>query len=186
MTRGRWLPSFLAVGVMLIYPFVIWLGNEQLEPRYLALFFFLVALSQLFRVNNDCSWLWWTGGVLFLFALALWANALLPLKLYPVLVNAGLLGLFAYSLVVPPTIIERIARAQEADLPAAAVLYTRRVTQIWCVFFAVNGAIALVTAVWMPAVIWTLYNGLIAYLLMGLLFAGEYFARSRFKRRHHA
>ena len=184
MTRVRWSPSFVAVGIMLIYPFVIWLGNEQLEPRYLALFFFLVALSQLFRVKNDCSWLWWTGGVLFLFALALWANALLPLKLYPVLVNAGLLGLFAYSLVVPPTMIERIARAREPDLSDAALIYTRRVTQIWCVFFAVNSLIALCTALWTSAAVWTLYNGLIAYLLIGLLFAGEYCIRWRFKRRH--
>jgi len=186
MTQVHRFLSFLTVGIVLIYPFVIWLGQGQLEARYLALLLLLVALAQLFRVKSDSSWVWWIGGTLLLFALALWADALLPLKLYPVLVNTGLLGLFAYSLVVPPTVIERIARAQEADLPAAAVLYTRRVTQIWCVFFAVNGAIALVTAVWMPAVIWTLYNGLIAYLLMGLLFAGEYFARSRFKRRHHA
>jgi uncharacterized membrane protein len=31
-----------------------------------------------------------------------------------------------------------------------------------------------------------LYNGLIAYLLMGLLLAGEYFIRRRFKRQMHA
>jgi uncharacterized membrane protein len=183
--RVRRVPSFLAVGIVLVYPFVIWLAPEQLEPRYLALLLLLVALVHLSRIKGDASWIGWMGGTLLLLALALWANALLPLKLYPVAVNAGLLGLFAYSLLVPPTMIERIARAREPDLPVAAVAYTRRVTQVWCVFFAVNGIVALFTALWMPAVVWTLYNGVIAYVLMGLLFAGEYCVRWRFKRRHH-
>ncbi len=181
----RRLLSFLTIAIVLIYPLAIWLGQGQLEPRYLALLLLLVALFRLSVVKSDKGWAWWTGGTLLLCALTLWANAPLPLKLYPVLVNAGLLGLFAYSLVVPPTMIERIARAREPDLPVAAVLYTRRVTQVWCVFFAVNGIIALFTALWTPAVVWTLYNGLIAYVLMGLLFAGEYCVRWRFKRRHH-
>jgi uncharacterized membrane protein len=57
------------------------------------------------------------------------------------------------------------------------------VTQVWCWFFSVNGAIALATALWASPAIWTLYNGLIAYLVMGLLFAGEYVVRWHFKRR---
>ena len=32
--------------------------------------------------------------------------------------------------------IERIARLQHPDLPPEGVVYTRRVTQIWCVFFS--------------------------------------------------
>jgi uncharacterized membrane protein len=60
------------------------------------------------------------------------------------------------------------------------------VTQVWCIFFAVNGALALVTALWASAATWSLYNGVIAYLLMGLLFAGEYGVRCHFKRRLNA
>jgi uncharacterized membrane protein len=57
------------------------------------------------------------------------------------------------------------------------------VTQVWCVFFALNGGVALVTALWTSAATWSLYNGFVAYLLMGLLFAGEYAIRCNFKRR---
>jgi uncharacterized membrane protein len=53
-------------------------------------------------------------------------------------------------------------------------------------FFGINGAIALATALWASAAFWSLYNGLIAYMLMGLLFAGEYLVRSHFKRRYDA
>lgn len=75
--------------------------------------------------------------------------------------------------------IERLARLQQPDLPAKGVLYTRRVTQVWCGFFIINGSIAFITAVWASFELWSLYNGLIAYLLMALLFAGEYLIRIR-------
>jgi uncharacterized membrane protein len=100
----------------------------------------------------------------------------LPLKYYPV---------FGYSLIFPPSIIERIARKVETDFPDVAIAYTRRVTQIWCIFFIMNGSIALFTALYASPPIWSIYNGLISYILMGLLFSVEYLYRLSFKRRHH-
>jgi uncharacterized membrane protein len=97
-----------------------------------------------------------------------------------------MLALFGYSLISPPSIIERIARLKEPNLPPAAIHYTRRVTQVWCGFFVINACISLATIFWTTPLIWSLYNGVIAYILMGLLFAGEYFIRKQFKRRHHA
>ena len=111
-------------------------------------------------------------------------NAALPLKLYPALVNAAMLLLFGLSLRFPPTAVERLARLQEPDLPPEAVAYTRRVTQMWCGFFILNGGIAVITALWSSERVWALYNGLIAYVLMGALFAGEWLVRQRVKARH--
>ena len=111
-----------------------------------------------------------------------WTNAILPLKLYPVVVNLGMLALFGLSLIFPPTIIERIARIREPLLSSAGVQYTKRVTQVWCAFFIVNGTIAWITVFYASDEIWSLYNGLIAYVLMGLLFGIEYLCRRRFKR----
>ncbi|MGJ4749149.1 hypothetical protein ACQV5M_22485, partial [Leptospira sp. SA-E8] len=110
-----------------------------------------------------------------------------PLKLYPVLVNAVLLAVFAWSLRHPPAVIERLARLAEPALPPSGVAYTRGLTRVWCGFFIVNGLLALVTALWPRQAggdeIWALYNGLIAYLLMGLLFAGEWLLRPHLRRR---
>jgi uncharacterized membrane protein len=47
-----------------------------------------------------------------------------------------------------------------------------------------NGACALATALWMSEAAWSLYNGVIAYVLMGLLFGGELLARRHFRRQH--
>jgi uncharacterized membrane protein len=101
------------------------------------------------------------------------------LKFYPALVNLGLLVLFAGSLLSPPSFVERLARLREPDLSPAGVIYTRRVTLVWCIFFIVNGSVAAATALWASNEIWVLYNGFIAYLLIGTLTAGEWLVRQR-------
>jgi uncharacterized membrane protein len=112
------------------------------------------------------------------------ANAALPLKLYPVLINTALGALFAWSLAKPPTAIERIARLQRPELDAAGVAYTRKVTWVWLVFFVLNGSVAAGTALWASDATWALYNGLLCYGLMGVLFAGEWLVRQRVMTRH--
>ncbi|MGV2398888.1 MAG UNVERIFIED_CONTAM: hypothetical protein MIL04_25265, partial [Klebsiella aerogenes] len=59
----------------------------------------------------------------------------------------------------------------------------RRVTQIWCAFFIGNGGIALVTALYGDMSLWTAWNGMISYLLMGMLMAGEWLVRQRVIKR---
>jgi uncharacterized membrane protein len=168
---------------MVLYPFAIWLGHGQVEPRFLAGLLLLVGLMRLPAMRAGPAGIGWLVGTLLLSFITLWGNHFLALKLYPVLVNAAMLTVFTYSLFVPPSIVEQFARRREPDLAPQSVTYTRRVTQVWCVFFALNGGVALVTALWTSAAIWSLYNGFVAYLLMGLLFAGEYAIRCNFKRR---
>ena len=94
-----------------------------------------------------------------------------------------MLALFAASLYRPPSLIERLARLREPDLPPEGVRYTRRVTQLWCLFFVLNGSVALYTALFTSLATWTLYNGFIAYLLMGTLFAVELLCRTHLRKR---
>ena len=176
----------LAAVITVLYPLAIWFGQGKVEPRWLALLLLLAAAARLPAMKVSLAARWSAAAALLLAAGAVWANALLPLKLYPVLVNAALLAAFGYSLASPPSMIERMARLTEPNLPPAAIAYTRVVTQVWCGFFVVNGSIALGTAIWASPAVWSLYNGVIAYVLMGLLFAGEYLVRIRFKRANHA
>lgn len=115
-------------------------------------------------------------------AAALFQHPLL-LKLTPVVISAAFLFSFAQTLRQPPSMIEILARLSEPDLDARGVVYTRRVTQVWCGFFLLNGSIALYTALFADLAVWTVYNGLIAYVLMGLLFAVEYAVRCRVRAR---
>jgi uncharacterized membrane protein len=168
-----------------LYPLAIWFGRGKVEPRWLAMLLLLAAAARLPAVKVSLAARWSAGAALVLVSFAVWANALLPLKLYPVLVNLAFLAAFAWSLASPPSMVERMARLTEPDLPPSGVAYTRTVTQVWCGFFIVNGSIALGTALWASDAVWSLYNGVIAYALMGLLFAGEYLVRIRVKRASH-
>jgi uncharacterized membrane protein len=46
-------------------------------------------------------------------------------------------------------------------------------------FFAANGAAATATCVYGNLNIWTLYNGVVSYVLIGLFLGGEYLYRTK-------
>jgi uncharacterized membrane protein len=99
----------------------------------------------------------------------------------PLLINLALLAQFWGSLRGTP-LVERFARMQQPELSPAQIRYCRRVTQVWCAFFVLNAGTSAALALWAPLAWWTLYNGLLAYGLIGLLAASEYVVRkARFR-----
>ena len=173
----RWRIAFVSLATLL-YPLVIYLGMGRVEPRWLSALLLLIVFARA-AIGRDPLWIAAAIGGLLLATASLLGNQILPLKLYPVLVSAVLLCVFGLSLRNPPSAIERIARLREPDLPDAAIAYTRKVTIAWCLFFIGNGSIALFTALWASDRTWAVYNGLVSYLLMGVLFAGEWLVRRR-------
>lgn len=169
----------------LAYPLIIFFGLQWFEPRFVAL---LLGTALLLRRRRAATQLL-SGltridlavllALLTLAAVTAATNSETLLRLYPAAMNLGMLLLFGLSLKYPPSMVERFARLREPELPPSGVYYTRRVTQVWCAFFIANGAIAAYTALHTSREIWALYNGLIAYLLMGTLFAGEWLIRRR-------
>ncbi len=174
--------TLIIVVLTLAYPAVVYFGLGRFEPRWLALLLAGVAIVRALATREKV-WLISAAGALLLACVSAFGNQTFPLKLYPVLVNAVMLAVFATSLRHPPSIIERLARLREPDLPPAGIAYTRRVTQVWCGFFIFNGSVALLTAVWATDAIWALYNGLLSYLLMGCLFAAEWLVRQHVRAR---
>jgi uncharacterized membrane protein len=169
-------------------PLLILFGLRVFEPRHVAL---MLAACLLLGRGREAARLLagfsrvergLLAGLLLLAGTTAMANSELLLRLYPVAMNFGLLSLFFLSLFFPPSMIERFARLGDPHLPAAAIRYTRRLTQIWCAFFIANGVIALYTALCASRDAWALYNGLIAYLLMGALLGGERLFRRFFVR----
>lgn len=177
----RRIATALAWLATLLYPLAIWLGLARFEPRWLALFLLGVAVLRALA-SREAVWLFAAAGALVLVAATFVLNNGLPLKLYPVLVNGVLLCVFAVSLWKPPTVVERIARLHEPDLPPEGVRWVTGVTKAWCVFFVCNGGIALWTALRASDAAWALYNGAIAYVLIGALLAGEWLLRPRHAR----
>jgi uncharacterized membrane protein len=164
------------------YPLVVYLGFGRWNPAWvglaLAVLLFLRAWS-----GRDFVWLAAGVGALLLGAAAGLGGSWVPLKLYPVMVSAVLLAVFAASLRRGPTVIERIARLTEPQLPPEGVAYTRKVTVAWCGFFLCNGALSAATALWASEQAWVLYNGLLSYVLIGLFFGAEWMLRQRMRAR---
>jgi uncharacterized membrane protein len=127
---------FLAVPLMLLFPLALWLGEGRVAPAWLAALLLLVGLARLPNAAAAVATRYWAGGTILLALLAYWSGALLPLRFYPVLVNGAFLTVFAYSLIVPPSTIERLARLQDPILPPVAIAYTRAGFQMWCVFLS--------------------------------------------------
>lgn len=163
------------------YPFAVYYGFDSLSPRLFALVLAAVWLLRSLVSRGQQNWLL-TLAVLVFCVLLFVANQPFLLHWYPVLVNGLLLLVFAASLISGPPVIERLARLQEPELSPAGVVYTRKVTLAWIVFFAANGTIAAAVTLWAPRSWWLLYNGFIAYILIGLLFVVEWLIRQRVKR----
>ena len=178
--------SVLLGSLVAAYPLIVLFGLRVVPVYYLGLFFIALVLLRL--------WFLHTSGRMQALPVALCVLLLLVasyavmsgqsewFRYYPVAVNAILLGVFSASLWSDQPVVERLARLTDPDLPAVAVSYTRKVTVIWCCFFAVNGLAALYTSLWASVQVWAWYNGALAYCLMGLLFAGEWIVRKRVQR----
>lgn len=114
------------------------------------------------------------------------------LRLYSVVISVTMLFLFGSTLFFPPNMIFRFATLADKTIKGApwedkVNAYCKKVTIVWCCFFIINGTISVFTAFAdsiFPNIseeqantIWSVYNGGISYVLMGLLFIVEYCIR---------
>jgi len=179
-----WLSAAIA-GVLVLYPVLVYFGIGRFGPSAVAVLLIAVCLLRLLvlRIRGERTFATRqvaliTAGAVVLAAASLVLGKPDAMLYYPVFMNATFCFLFSWSLVSPPSAIERIARLREPDLSPAGVRYTRRVTIAWVVFFIANGSIALYTVLFAPLATWALYNGFIAYLLIGAMFGVEFLIRS--------
>lgn len=164
---------------MLAYPFYVWwaINHWHLLAVLAPLLTLVIVRGFTARKQGRAASLFYflTAAVL---VFAAWLRQLEQAILYyPVWMNAGLLMLFAWSIWQPPSVVTRMASLFEGELDAKGIAYTTSVTKVWCVFFALNGAIAFFIARYGSWDVWALYNGFIAYLLMGLLLLIEWRVR---------
>lgn len=171
------------------YPLLVWAAVGRLDARTLGVAAMLV-------LGATALWSGWRGtaplamlvtrrfGVAFaLAALAALLDDPLFLLLVPTAMHVYLLATFAASLGPGRRpVIEEFARAVQRDFPAFLVPYCRRLTIVWCAFFAANALVTAFLALAAPLDWWALYCGGVFYLLFGLLMGGEYVFRKAWFR----
>ncbi|MEG6356578.1 hypothetical protein UXO84_19080 [Enterobacter bugandensis] len=186
MRGGRTLPVIpLLTGLMLLaWPFLIGFGLTHNSLPWLVPVMALLLLLRLRQARRNTGPMRYVVQCVALAGIALCAASYLLkthqwLLFYPVVVNLVMLAVFGGSLWTAMPLVERLARLREPNLPPEGVRYTRRVTLVWCGFFIGNGAMALYTVLHGDMHLWTLWNGMVAYILMGTLMAAEWLVRQR-------
>jgi uncharacterized membrane protein len=99
--------------------------------------------------------------------------------LIPSFVYLWLTALFGHTLWSPPSLCERLVRLQYPEFIPGIAEYLREVTWAWTLFFAVNGVVCTLLPVLVGQRAWAIYTGMLVYVLMGCLFAGEWIYRHR-------
>ena len=174
--------SGLPAALYLAYPLVIYLGYAQLGARSLGtLLLGLYGLSLALRLRGSADDLWRALrphlALACLIGLAIALGDRRLLLFLPMLASLYVLATFAWSLHRGPPMIERFARAIESELPPFTLGYCRKVTVVWCAFQALNALTIGALALFAPLAWWTLYTGLLAYLLLAALLVGETLVR---------
>jgi uncharacterized membrane protein len=182
------LPAWrIAIGALqavflIAYPFIVYLAYRRFETRAAGgVLLGLVAVSIALQIRGPATDLWQLLrehlGLLLLIAVAIVTGQRFVLQLLPMAVSLFLLGTFGWSLFSGLPIVERFARLVDPDLPDFCVPYCRKVTIAWCVFLAANALCAGLLAFAGSFEAWAIYTGLLAYLLLGAAFAGEFVVR---------
>lgn len=175
----------LGLCLLVSYPALAHFGKPASALALLAaLIAYLLAAAWM---RNPLRWLMppaAAGAVLWLAPPAQWL-LLVP----PIAINLALAWVFGRTLLrgrVP--LIARFALMEQETLSAEVAAYTRLLTWLWTVLFVTAAAISLVLALAGDRNAWSLFTNLINYLLVGVLFVGEFaYRRLRFRNyRHHS
>jgi uncharacterized membrane protein len=176
--------TVIIAGMLVVYPFLLYFGLGHLGAKKIAVILCVLFLARAFLMKGAgiellrqllpiCILIVITSTLAFITLDDAY------LRLNPSLISLVFFCNFMYSLKNPPTTVERLAMIQIPDLPELAKVYCRKVTKVWCSFFAFNAMVSLGTVLYNDLTIWTLYNGLISYILTGLVFAVEYYFRRK-------
>jgi uncharacterized membrane protein len=169
-------------GVSLVaYPLLVWLGWGRISTRALGTAL-LLALGTRFLVFGSKGRALAPAALIPLVPVALGAISDDPRLFlwYPAFVTGATGFWFGSSLRGRPA-VEGFARLRHPELPPEAIRHCRQATFAWTVFLAANTLVSAASALAGNLRFWTVWNGAVSYILMGLMFAGEYAVRLRRK-----
>ena len=174
----------------LAYPFVVYAAAGHLPGRVLVLAGLAVLAARMLVLRRMPALAGWmaplAAGAAVLAVLAAtdppWAA-----QAYPVVMSLAAAAAFAASLLRGPSLVTRMAMGQAArtgvPLDARGQRYTWWVSALWAGVLTANAAVAAWLGACGSLAAWTLWTGLLSYLLMGGVFAGEWLVRRWLIRR---
>lgn len=185
MKQAFKLSKLASLLVTLAYPFIIYFCIRTSSNTWSGALLFTLLVVQFFIFKKQKKSILNLDTKLFVLILSFFGLSLFFNKsnnvflYYPLMMNTLFFVVFSKSLIKERTpIIESIATLMDGPLSQRAILYTRKVTIVWVVFFLINGSISLFTALSNDLNLWLTYNSFLSYCLMGVLFFVEYLYRT--------
>jgi len=170
----------------LAYPFAVYFSLERVPAGAMVVAALALVAGRLYALRRAVAARALMPALLGVFALTAGlglVESAMAVLAYPVLMSLGMAAAFGLSLRRDPCLVECFAMTTEPDPSPAARAYMRRVSLVWCLFLLGNAGLSVMTAALGDMGVWALYNGLVAYVLMALLFAVEYAVRRRVRAR---
>lgn len=169
--------TILLTGVSIAYP-LIWLFVPQDNPAILLYLPYIMAVLWGIKSLQAIGFQRFFAMAMSLILVTIGITRTVEtMYWYPVIISLMMLAIFGSSLWSSQSIIERLARLQTPDLPQKGVIYTRKVTQVWCLFFILNATITATLIWWEQFEYWAIYTGIVSYIFIGLLMGGEWLVR---------
>ena len=170
------------ISASLLYPFLIFFGLQIFSPRIISIFIAVIILIRLiFIKDNNIKWklIFPLLIIISIAIITLFVNKPKILLFIPLVINYGFFLTFISSIYSSPSMVEIFARMQlktlksTNELSPAEIIYCKKVTWLWSIFFFFNGLIIIYISLFSTIKLWSLYTGLISYLIMGSIFAVE-------------
>lgn len=167
---------------LVLYPAVvhacILYGVPQYAVIYLAIILMLLVLE---RISGKARYLLVVlMPLVFYMVMSFESISRLALYILPVLVCLIFFKLFARTLVADNIpLVTRMAAITQGKLDDDVIQYTRSLTRFWALVFLGLAIESTLLAFFAPFEVWSLFTNVINYIIVALVFIGDYFVRRR-------
>ncbi len=171
------MPALLWISYPLLVHAAIITGAGVLQSAALGWLAILLLLPAM-RNGSRKAWLAAIAAVGLAAAAPHFGLALVFLYIPPIAINLMLFGVFSQSLRAGRTpVVTATAHKIRGELTPAVASYTRKVTVFWSGLFLLMAAVSLLLALFAADMIWSTFTNFVSYLILGVVFIGEYLLR---------
>ena len=170
--------SIIVTCLFLAYPYLVYRGIDSGRVWLAPAIFSGIYLLQAFFAPRVTIKIYKASVAVGLLLGAYYLQTLTA-KMMPVLIQLMLMFFFGRTLLKGkgPSLIESFVRLEFPEFPPGVSDYCRQLTILWTGFFAFNAIMCVALALWGSDFWWTLFNGVVIYLMIALLMIGEYVYR---------
>jgi uncharacterized membrane protein len=176
--RDRRLIDVVLLAFGIVYPALVFFLRGTIDPWFFVIVALVAVALRIFLVEDNTG-LWRPAFLVVAAGLAglAFIDTTTAARAYPVLLSLAAAGVFAVTLVRPPSLIERLALATGAASSPELQAYCRNVTLLWVAWLTINALVAGGLALSGDDRDWALWTGVISYIVSGALLCGEWLVR---------